>query len=195
MADPSVTLFTRLPPPVPAATGRAVFVPAIDRFPPPLHELMGLLPVCDINGALIAALAAAPAPLPSHVVAGLFAADPFLDTGELTAALRRAGLAAVANYPTVQLLDGATGQGLAAVGYHAGSEFVRLRELAAAGFEALAYVTSPQAAEEALACGLSTLVLHPGPAGGAQSRAGAARIRAIADRAGARMLRHGASAA
>ena len=194
MADPSVTLFTRLPPPVPAAEDRALFVPALDRFPPPLRALMGLLPVCDINGALIAALAHAPAPVPAHVVAGLFAADPFLDTGELTAVLRRSGLAAVANYPTLQLLDGATGQGLAAVGYHARSEFVRLQELAAAGFEALAYVTSPQAAEEALACGLSAIVLHPGPAGGAPPRAAATRIRAIADRAGARILRHGESA-
>ncbi|BBK33516.1 phosphoenolpyruvate hydrolase-like protein [Stella humosa] len=189
MTDLTLTLCTRLPAPASAAGDRPLFVPALDRFPPRLRALMGLLPVCDINGGLLAALAGQRAPHPEPVVAGLFAADPFLDARELAAALRRAGILAVANYPTLQLLDGTTAEGLAAVGYHAQSEFARLQALAEDGFEALAYVTSVQAAEAAIACGLASLVIHP-EQGGGPARAVAGRIAATAGRAGARILHH-----
>lgn len=187
MAEAVVSVLTALPGARRRRGERQVFVPALDRFPAALRELMGVLPVCDINASLMAALAHRA--MPRHLVAGLFAVDPFLDVRELATALRRAGLSEVANYPTVQLLDGATGDGLAAVGYHARAEFMRLKEFMAAGFEALAYVASPHAAEEALALGLTRIVVHPGLQPG-MTRASLARITALAREAAAELLLH-----
>lgn len=170
---------------------RQIFVPALAGFPASLRELMGVLPVCDVNASLVAALTEGPAP--RHLVAGLFAVDPFLDTREMAARLRRAGLSAVANYPTIQAFDGATGEGLSAVGYHARAELLRLTEFAALGFEALAYVASADAAEEALGLGLPCLVLHPGP-GSALSEGVRKRIAAMASAAGAAVLQHAPAA-
>lgn len=190
MLPPPIIPVTHWPEMIRATAARCIFVPALGRFPVETREMMGLLPVCDINEALLAALAQAPAEVPRHCVAGLFAADPFLDPGAMARALRRAGMAGVANYPTVQLIDGATGHGLAAVGYHARSEFVRLVEMKAGGFEVLAYVASAAAAEEALALGLDQLVLHPGLTPETVARAGLGRIEALAEAAGARLFRH-----
>lgn len=177
MSDAVVSVLTRLPAARPRKGYRQVFVPALDRFPPVSRELMGVLPVCDINAVLMGALARRP--VPRHLVAGIFTVDPFLDIREMVAALQQARLAEVANYPTVQLLDGAAGHGLAAVGYHARAEFMRLREFAARGFGTLAYVASPRAAEEALALGLTRLVVHPG-LGPGMTRASHVRIATLA---------------
>lgn len=185
---PEVAIRTRLPTAAPSGGGRLLFVPALDRFPPPLRELMGLLPVCDVNGELLAALTTpVAAGLRSMVVAGVFAADPFLDVRELVRVLARAGVERVANYPTVQMLEGATAAELGAVGYHAGQEFARLQAIAAEGLQVAAYVTSAEAARAALDGGIRSLILRcPAAADGAF----AASVLAQATAAGADLARH-----
>ena len=172
------------------AEGPALFVPALARFPAAVRELMALLPVTDINGSLIRTLADAPGQAPGSTVAGLFAVDPFLDPGELRAALRRAGIGRVANYPTVQLFDGATAAGFEVVGYDVRAEFALLRSLADSGLDPVGYVTSPAIARIALDAGCRTLVVHPGLGPGSRLRGSSDQIAELAAESGAALYRH-----
>ncbi len=170
--------------------GARVFVPALARFPPDLAELMALLPVCDINGELLATLASVGGTAPPDLVAGLFCADPFLDIGEMAPAMGRAGIGQVANYPTIQLIDGAAGTGFDLVGYNLDTELTVLARLKDEGFEPLAYVTSAAAAAATLDRGFRRLVHHPGMAPARGERAAAVRIEQLAAARGSEVLRH-----
>lgn len=139
-----------------------VLTPALARFAPGLRELAAMLPIVDINGTLVAeaprfARLATRMPL----CAGVLMCDPFLVPGELLETLRTIGVRGVANYPTIQVLDGPAGVGLAAVGLHFSAELMRLAWFREAGMTAHAYVTDAAAARQALAAGVTDLVVHP----------------------------------
>jgi predicted TIM-barrel enzyme len=165
MPTSSLAVVTRLS----EAQGPCLFAPALHRFEAAFRPLAGLLPIVDVNGALIEALSGRGGRFPgaAEAIAGIFAADPFLDLEELALGLAGAGLSRAANYPTVQHIDGAAGEGLAAVGYDAAAEFAALAALEKRGFACFACVASLQGAELALGAGLKRLVFDPGPAGNA----------------------------
>ena len=139
-----------------------MFLPALAPFAPETWPLVALLPVLDINGALRSALEARPPFRAAPPVAGLFACDPFLRLADIAAALRRAGIAAAVNFPTVQIFGGETAAALAAVGYRAEAEFRLLQRLAEQGFAPIACATSRRAVDAALGFGLRRILLHPG---------------------------------
>ena len=87
----------------PAERARSIFLPALAPFPPETWPVVALLPVLDINGALRAALEARRPFRGAAPVAGLFACDPFLRLADMATTLRRAGIAAAVNFPTVQI--------------------------------------------------------------------------------------------
>jgi hypothetical protein len=95
--------------------------------------------VLDVNGALLAALAAAEPFRHAPPVAAVFACDPFLRVADAAAALRRAGIAQVLNWPSVQAHDGEAAAALAAVGYRMEAEFRTLLAFASHGLEPLAF--------------------------------------------------------
>ncbi len=146
----------------PAQRESAIFLPAVAPFPPATWPLVAFLPVLDINGALLAALEARRPFRGAPPVAGLFACDPFLRLADMAAALRRAGITTVVNYPTVQIFEGETAAALATVGYRAEAEFRLLQRLAEAGFTPVACATSRRAVDAALGLGLRRILLHPG---------------------------------
>lgn len=146
----------------PAERACSVFLPALAPFPAESWPLVALLPVLDINGALRAALEGRRPFRSAPPVAGLFACDPFLRLRDMAATLRRAGITAVVNYPTVQIFEGETAAALAAVGYRADAEFRVLQRMAEEGFAPVACATSRRAADAALGLGLRRILLHPG---------------------------------
>ncbi len=146
----------------PAARAGAVFLPALAPFRRESWPLVAMMPVLDVNGALRAALAARPPFAQDPPVAGIFACDPFLRLTDLVAMLRGAGITAVVNYPTVQVLEGETAAALASVGYRAEAEFRLLQRLAEQGFAPIACATSRRAVDAALGAGLRRILLHPG---------------------------------
>lgn len=146
----------------PAARAASIFLPALAPFPPAAWPLVGLLPVLDINGGLLAALAGRRAWRIAPPVAGVFACDPFLRAADLAAALLAAGIREAVNFPTVQLFDGETAAALGSVGYRAEAEFRLLLRLAERGIAPIACVTTRAAADAALGLGLRRLLLHPG---------------------------------
>lgn len=158
MLRPNCHLVTR-PDAAPSAPGWSVFVPALDRFAPPRRDLLSMLPVADVNGALARALETGPAP-PDAV--GLLLVDPFLNLPDMAALLKAAGLRAVANYPTVQTLTGESARALASVGYGLEQECALLHRFGELGFETVGYAASPAAALALVQAGVSRLVAYPG---------------------------------
>jgi predicted TIM-barrel enzyme len=135
-------------------------------------DLLAMLPVCDVNGDLARSLTSGdlwtvPGPAP---VAGLFMLDPFLRISEMVSALKAAGIQRVANYPTIQVLEGETARGLASVGLAPAQEFEVLREFGRQGFSMVGFATGAAAARELAASGASTVVLHPGAGAGRGDR-------------------------
>lgn len=146
------------------SAGRRLFVPGLARIAPDMRALAGLMPIVDINGALIDALRASSGhAVGSDLVAGIFAADPFLNLQELGRSLALAGVLTVTNYPTIQHFDGAAGEGLAAVGYDAAAEFAVLKRLESQGFDVIACVTDVRSARLAASKGFQCLAFDPGP--------------------------------
>jgi len=175
-----------------ADTALAVVIPALARFKPGDREIAAMLPVSDINGELAAsAQAFETISQRADVCAGIMAADPFLVIDELAAALRRAGFHSVANFPTVQLIDGAAGAGLAAVGCDLAAELRTLAAFRRLGFSAHAYVIDEASAGIALDAGYSSLVFHDAFRPSNEADAVFAAVRA---RAGAGLLRHAPAA-
>ena len=113
----------------PEARAGSIFLPALAPFAPETWPIVALLPVLDINGALRAALEARRPFRGAAPVAGLFACDPFLRLADMATTLRRAGIAAAVNFPTVQIFEGETAAALAAVGYRGEAEFRLLQRL------------------------------------------------------------------
>lgn len=146
----------------PEARIRSVYLPALAPFPRRSWPLVGLLPVLDINGALVEALARRRPFASAPPVAGVFACDPFLRPADLADVMRRAGIRQAVNLPTVQFFDGETAAALGSVGYRAEAEFRLLLRLADYGVEALACATTRAAADLALGLGFTRILLHPG---------------------------------
>lgn len=147
----------------PIGRAQRVFLPALASFPLSSWPLVGLLPVLDVNGALVQALGALAPFRAAPPIAGVFACDPFLRLADLAVALRRAGIREVLNFPTVQHYGGDTAAALASVGYRAEAEYRVLLRLGALGFTPITCAASRAAADAALALGLRRVLLHPGP--------------------------------
>jgi len=131
-------------------------------------DLLAMLPVCDVNGDLARSLTSGnlwtvPGPVP---VAGLFMLDPFLRISEMVSALKAAGIQSVANYPTIQVLEGETARGLASVGLAPAQEFEVLRQFGRQGFSMVGFATGAAAARELAGAGARAVVLHPGHGAG-----------------------------
>ena len=141
---------------------RSLYLPALASFRPETWPLVALLPVLDINGTLRAALEARRPFRSSPPAVGIFACDPFLRLADMAAAMRRAGVTTVVNYPTVELFEGETAAALAAVGYRAEAEFRLLQRFTELGFTAIACAASPRTVDAALGLGLRRILLHPG---------------------------------
>jgi predicted TIM-barrel enzyme len=144
--------------PAPHESEIAVHVPALARFPVHLRDLCAMLPVADINGALFAALEAGLRPA-AHEAVGLFLTDPFLNGQDAARRLKEAGVGAVANYPTMQALDGASAEGLASVGHSFAQECVQLAAFADHGFRLVGYAASAGAARALARLGADRLVI------------------------------------
>ncbi|MCC5962016.1 MAG: phosphoenolpyruvate hydrolase family protein [Rhodobacteraceae bacterium] len=150
---------------------RQILAPWMDLLPANQRDLLSLLPVADVNGALFAALGGleqdvtAPA-LPDAArpgtIAGLLCVDPFLRVHDVLRLLGAAGISAIANFPTIQVVDGATARVFDSADLGVKREFRILAQFARAGVAITGFATTDDAAERLLEIGVSDLVFHPG---------------------------------
>lgn len=146
-----------------------ILAPWLDRLPAAQRDLVSILPVLDINGALFDALGGASettAPRQTGAapqIAALLCVDPFLRLRDATRLLKSAGISAVTNFPTVQLVDGTAARGFESAGLGAEREAEILRQFMQDGFSVTGFATSTENAQRLLALGIRDLVIHPGP--------------------------------
>ncbi|HYZ63708.1 MAG TPA: phosphoenolpyruvate hydrolase family protein [Acetobacteraceae bacterium] len=161
MEKAPVRLVTRLPD-APADGEMLILCPFLAGLDPAIAMWLGPLAWHDCNAALLAAL---PASVPSGacVFAGVFCADPFRSAGDLLGALHAAGVAGVANLPSVSFLDGEFAQTLDALQLGRQRELAFLRGAAQAGFRIAGCAGSPAEAQELAAAGAELLIVHAGP--------------------------------
>ncbi|NDV86570.1 hypothetical protein GTW51_07640 [Aurantimonas aggregata] len=146
----------------PAAPGESGFIvaPFLANLAPSHREFVPLLPVNGVNDATLAALENGP--IARGAIAGLLLVDPFLRLRDAKLALADAGVSRVANYPTVQLIDGDTARAFDSAKVGAAREVDALAAFQNAGFETVAFAATLQTAQAMLPHGPSMLVLHPG---------------------------------
>ncbi|WP_170314800.1 phosphoenolpyruvate hydrolase family protein [Aquibium carbonis] len=146
--------------PAVAPHGGFILAPFLAGVAAPHRELVGLLPLMDVNSAMFASLRqSAPA---VGAIAGLMLADPFMRVRDVELALRAAGVGRVANYPTVQLIDGETARAFDSAEVGVAREMQMLSALRDAGVETIGFATTLQTAQTILRQGAMALVLHPG---------------------------------
>jgi predicted TIM-barrel enzyme len=116
--------------------------------------------VNGVNEAALEALEKGPAA--QGAIAGLLLVDPFLRLRDARLALAEAGVSRVANFPTVQLIDGDTARAFDSANVGAAREVDALAAFRGAGFETVAFAATLQTAQAMLPHGPSMLVLHPG---------------------------------
>lgn len=140
-----------------------ILSPATRRFPPAVADLLGALPTLDANRLLIDALAAgerseAPA---VPVLAGVFAADPFLRVDRLAERLHAAGIGGVVNWPTSAVFDEPPRQVLQELDLGAAREAAVLQRFAAAGLAAWRTIRADGDAAAAASGSWAGLILLP----------------------------------
>jgi len=121
-------------------------------------EVLCLLPIHDANGRLLDSLQRRPA-ISRHIHAGIFAVDPFRRRTDILAAVRAAGFAGVANFPSVCRIDGAVRHDLETLGFGVANEVEFIREAVRDGFAAAAMIDSRQTASAMIAVGASVLIM------------------------------------
>lgn len=128
-------------------------------------DLLSLLPVVDLNAAAMRAL---DPPARGIERGGVFAAlamvDPFLRPRDAVSRLRRAGISGVANFPTMQIVDGETARAFEGAGARTTREIEVLEAFTTEGFRTIAFASGADAAREVARTRPTMMVLHPGVA-------------------------------
>lgn len=159
-----------------------IFAPWLADLPDAHRDLLALLPVLDINGAVFKALSGTkapthtPTPARSDVIAALLCVDPFLRVRDVVALLAANGIAGVANFPTVQVIDGVAALGFDSTDLGLRREAQMLARFAEDGLAVTGFATTAENGRRLLDHGATALVVHPGlPSADWRNRAIAAR--------------------
>jgi len=172
---PDIPVCAVLPAPVPGRESHLpqIFAPWLEGLPVTQRDLLALLPVLDINGAMVTALGDTRTPLTGvpdarpvsaqpGVIAALLCVDPFLRVRDLAALLKAAGIVEVANFPTIQVIDGVAARGFDSADLGLQREARILAGFAEAGLAVTGFATTAENGRVLLDHGVTTLVVHPG---------------------------------
>lgn len=141
-----------------------IFAPWLDLLPEAQRDLLSILPVLDINGSLLAALRSARVGENTGPrIAAVLCVDPFLRLHDMTRFLRAAGITAVTNFPTVQIVDGTAARGFESADLGVEREVATLHQFLQEGFAVTGFATSRENALRMTGRGIRDLVIHPGP--------------------------------
>lgn len=143
-----------------------IFAPWLADLPEAQRDLLALLPVLDVNGAVLNALKGAHSEIQAMarpgVSAALLCVDPFLRLRDVVALLRSAGIAGVSNFPTIQIIDGVAARGFDSADLGLRREAQMLARFAQEGLSVTGFCTTAENGQRMLDQGASVLVVHPG---------------------------------
>lgn len=142
-----------------------VSAPWLRALPAGNPDLLSLLPVADLNAAALRHL---DPPARGSDRGGVFTAlamvDPFLRPRDAVARLRRAGISGVANFPTMQIVDGETARAFEGAGARTTREVEMLEAFVAEGLRTIAFACGADGARDVARTRPTMMVLHPGVA-------------------------------
>lgn len=144
--------------------GPCILSPLTANMNPRLADMACAMPVGDVNGGLLEALAGAGGQ--SWIIAGVLANDPFRRPADLLDALSKAGVYAVCNWPSVGLLNGELAAALNHSGFTYGRELQFLQQARERGMATVTVVSDGQQLDETLNQGTDMLLVVPGLATG-----------------------------
>lgn len=160
-----IRLFVRGDPLFHAPGETVIAAPWLRALPRGNPDLLSLLPVADLNAAALGHLDS-PASISDRggVFAALAMVDPFLRPRDAATRLRRAGISGVANFPTMQIVDGETARAFEGAGARTTREIEMLEAFAAEGLRTIAFACGADGAQAAARTRPTMMVLHPGVA-------------------------------
>ena len=155
---------------------RCFLLPAMAGFSPEIVDLLGCLPIADVNAQLVDCLATTDWQTPASdvqnssnkleasptVFACVFAADPFYDSAQLIDDLRAANISGIANLPSLGILEGRFAQVMSASGFDFQRELQCLEFAKRKGLLTAAFVWNEQQGNAGLQAHADQLVVHPG---------------------------------
>lgn len=147
-----------------------IFAPWLDGLPSVQRDLLSILPVLDINGALFSTLGGvsddevASTTAADMQIAALLCVDPFLRLRDVTRLLKSAAITAVTNFPTVQVVDGTAARGFESADLGVEREAAILSQFIKQGFSVVGFATSAENGLCLMDAGVRDLIIHPGPA-------------------------------
>jgi predicted TIM-barrel enzyme len=145
-------------------------------FSPEIVDLLGCLPIADVNAQLVDCLATIDWQTPASevkksskelelapmVFACVFAADPFYDSAQLVDDLRVANISGIANLPSLGILEGRFAQVMSASGFDFQRELQLLEFAKRRGLRTSAFVWNEQQGNAGLQAHADQLIVHPG---------------------------------
>jgi predicted TIM-barrel enzyme len=131
-------------------------------FAPEIVDLLGCLPIADVNAQLVEYLAAAGRQAKAVEFACVFAADPFYDSAQLIEDLGAANVSGIANLPSLGILEGRFAEVMSASGYDYQRELQCLEFAKRRGLRTAAFVWNDQQGDAGLQAHADQLVVHPG---------------------------------
>jgi predicted TIM-barrel enzyme len=146
-------------PPRAASQAAYVLAPWMAGFGVAHREVVGLLPIHDVNGLTLSAAARIRDP---RAIAGLMLADPFLRATDIAASLANSGVRWITNYPTIQMVDGETSRAFDSAKLGVQREIDMLADLATRGIRTIGFAASGEVARRLVAGGAAAIVFHPG---------------------------------
>lgn len=176
----------------PAARRRTILLPALAGLPPESAELLLHLPVVDVNGACERSLEDAARGELAGTTMAVFGGDPFLGDGMLRA-LKASGVAAIANFPSAQLVDGDAARAIEVVHYGLAADLRLVARARTLGLQVVGFAYGAESARRVVEGGAGPVVVHPGIATAdwrqrAAQAASAMQTIALARQAGARRV-------
>jgi predicted TIM-barrel enzyme len=127
-------------------------------------SLCGYLPIGDANGIVkeMGEREVLPVVRDTPVIAGVFASDPTRLIPQFLGELKALGFAGVINFPSIAWLQGELRDGLESSGLGFQRELDMTRTAHEMGLFTMAYVFTPEEAEQMVAAGVDCIVAHMG---------------------------------
>ncbi|MBV9874559.1 MAG: phosphoenolpyruvate hydrolase family protein [Verrucomicrobia bacterium] len=136
--------------------------PAMAGLSPETVDLLGCLPIANVNAQLVDYLASQEQRRHTIEFACVFAADPFYDPGQMIDDLGAANISGIANLPSLGILDGRFAEVMSASGFDFQRELQCLEFAKRNGLRASAFIWNEQQGTASLQARVDQVIVHPG---------------------------------
>jgi predicted TIM-barrel enzyme len=145
-----------------AASNGIFLLPAMAGLSPETVDLLGCLPIANVNAELVDYFATPKWQPQSVEFACVFAADPFYDPAQLIDDLQTAHVSGIANLPSLGILEGRFAEVMSASGFDFQRELQCLEFAKRQGLRTSAFVCNEDQGKAGLQSHADQIIVHPG---------------------------------